>query len=136
MVKNVVKDPLFLAVKAVPSEKTDQQDALDLLDTLRAHHGDCVGMAANMIGISKAIIAVDTGRLLIIMMNPKITRKEKPYTTQEGCLSLSGVRQTKRYQTITVVYRDLDWHEHTGTFQGCTAEIIQHECDHLEGILI
>ena len=93
-------------------------------------------MAANMIGVNKAMIVVDTGNMILLMFNPVITQEKGPYEASEGCLSLTGVRSTRRYQEITVRYQDKDLHTHTGVFQGFTAEIVQHEIDHLKGILI
>ena len=136
MIRPIVKDPLFLNRKAEPAGKEDLSTAQDLLDTLRAHHTGCVGMAANMIGVNKAMIVVDTGNMILLMFNPVITQEKGPYEASEGCLSLTGVRSTRRYQEITVRYQDKDLHTHTGVFQGFTAEIIQHEIDHLKGILI
>lgn len=127
---------MMLSRMAAPAGKEDIQTAKDLVDTLRAHHDQCVGMAANMIGINKAVIVVDTGVLILTMFNPKIVKKQKPYEAREGCLSLSGIRSTTRYEEITVQYQDLNWKLHTSVFQGFTAEIIQHEIDHCNGILI
>jgi len=103
---------------------------------LKAHTDGCVGMAANMIGVKKNIIAVSMGPVDVVMFNPVIMRKSKPYEAEEGCLSLDGVRNTTRYQEIDVVYQDMDFKKHRQSFSGFIAEIIQHECDHLEGILI
>lgn len=136
MIRPVMKDPMFLAQKALPAGKEDKTAADDLVDTLKAHHEGCVGMALNMIGINKAVIAVDLGLSILVMYNPKIIQREKPYTAQEGCLSLAGTRQAVRYQEITVRYQDSSLKMHTGHFTGFAAQIIQHECDHLAGILI
>lgn len=136
MICTIVKDPMLLNRKAEPAGIEDAPTAQDLLDTLRAHHEECVGMAANMIGIQKAIIAVDTGNMILVMFNPVITKEKGPYETSEGCLSLTGTRNTKRYQKITVTYQDQALHTHAVGFQGFAAEIIQHEIDHLKGILI
>jgi peptide deformylase len=136
MIREIVKDPLFLQRKAEKYQKADINTARDLCDTLRAHHDGCVGMAANMIGINQAVIAVDTGKMILVLCNPVILQKNRPYETKEGCLSLEGTRNTTRYDQIKVKYQDLDLKDHTGVFQGFTAEIIQHEVDHLNGRLI
>ena len=116
--------------------KKKLQVALDLLDTLKAHEEECVGMAANMIGVRKNIIAVNIGFANLAMFNPVILKKSGAFETEEGCLSLSGVRKTTRYQDIEVEYQDLDFVKKRQKFTGWTAQIIQHECDHLNGILI
>ena len=136
MIRPIMKDPLFLAVPSERATAADKQIAMDLLDTLRANLDGCVGMAANMIGVHKRIIAVHTGIAQIAMLNPKIVSKNGPYDTEEGCLSLPGVRKTKRYQTIEVEYQDLNMKKQRRTFAGFTAQIIQHEIDHCDGILI
>lgn len=136
MVKPIVRDTFFLNQKSEKATKADLPVAQDLGDTLRANRERCVGMAANMIGYRKRIIIVATGFADLIMINPVITEKNGAYETEEGCLSLSGVRKTIRYERITVRYLDMKFSEHTQTFSGYIAQIIQHECDHLEGILI
>jgi len=137
MIKQVIHDPMLLAMKSAPATKADKQIALDLLDTLKAHRDCCVGMAANMIGAYKCIIVVSTDFGDIAMFNPKITGKDLPYQTEEGCLSLLGdPRKTTRYEFITVEYEDLNFKKHVEKFAGFTAQIIQHEVDHLSGILI
>ena len=136
MVKPIVRDTFFLNQKSEKATKADLPVAQDLGDTLRANRERCVGMAANMIGYRKRIIIVATGFADLIMINPVITEKSGAYETEEGCLSLSGVRKTIRYDQITVRYQDMKFSEHTQTFSGYIAQIIQHECDHLEGILI
>lgn len=136
MVKPIVRDTFFLNQKSEKATKADLPVAQDLGDTLRANRERCVGMAANMIGYRKRIIIVATGFADLIMINPVITEKSGAYETEEGCLSLSGVRKTIRYDQITVRYLDMKFSEHTQTFSGYIAQIIQHECDHLEGILI
>lgn len=136
MVKPIVRDTFFLNQKSEKATKADLPVAQDLGDTLRANRERCVGMAANMIGYRKRIIAVATDFADLIMINPVITEKSGAYETEEGCLSLSGVRKTIRYDRITVRYLDMKFSEHTQTFSGYIAQIIQHECDHLEGILI
>ena len=136
MIQPIMKDPLFLAVPSERATAADKQAALDLLDTLRANLDGCVGMAANMIGVHKRIIAVHTGIAQLAMINPKIVSKNGAYETEEGCLSLPGVRKTKRYQTIEVEYQDLNMKKQRRSFSGFTAQIIQHEVDHCDGILI
>ncbi|MBR1986309.1 MAG: peptide deformylase [Mogibacterium sp.] len=136
MVKPIVRDTFFLNQKSEKATKADLPVAQDLGDTLRANRERCVGMAANMIGYRKRIIIVATGFADLIMINPVITEKSGAYETEEGCLSLAGVRKTIRYDRITVRYLDMKFSEHTQTFSGYIAQIIQHECDHLEGILI
>ena len=136
MVKELMHDPIFLARKSAPATKEDLQIAQDLLDTLTAHQATCVGMAANMIGEHKRIIAVETGYGPLAMINPVITRKSGPYDAEEGCLSLPGVRKTKRYEVIEVKYLDIAFKPVKKTFTGYTAQIIQHEVDHCDGVLI
>ena len=136
MVKDIVRDAFFLSQKSDEATKADLQVVQDLEDTLKANRDRCVGMAANMIGYRKKIIIVATGFADIVMINPKITAKAEPYETEEGCLSLPGTRKTTRYNKITVRYQDKKFEEHTQNFSGYIAQIIQHECDHLQGILI
>jgi peptide deformylase len=136
MVKQIVRDELFLAQKSVPATKADAQIITDLTDTLQANEKNCVGMAANMIGIQKRIIVFSVGVAIVPMVNPVITKKIKPYETEEGCLSLSGVRKTTRFETIEVEYEDKDFKKQKQTFHGWIAQIIQHEVDHLEGKII
>lgn len=136
MIRTIVRDAFFLNQKSEKATKADLPVAKDLEDTLRANHDRCVGMAANMIGYRKRIIIFATGFADMIMINPVITAKSEPYETEEGCLSLPGVRKTTRYRNITVKYQDKKFEEHTQDFSGYIAQIIQHECDHLEGILI
>ena len=131
-----MKDPLFLGVKSVPATQDDLQVAQDLLDTLAAHREGCVGMAANMIGVRKRIIIFDNDGTDMIMFNPVILKAEGQYETEEGCLSLSGTRKTKRFQKIKVQYQNAAFQTRIKTFSGWTAQIIQHEIDHCEGILI
>ncbi len=135
-VKPIMRDVLFLSQKAKPATSLDQQVARDLLDTLKAHEAGCVGMAANMIGVNKAIIAVSLGPVSIAMFNPRITKRSGAYQTEEGCLSLTGTRPCTRYQEIVVEYRDERFQPQRQRFTGWTAQIIQHEVDHLAGILI
>ena len=136
MIRPIVRDVLFLGQKSVPATKADLPVAQDLQDTLNANREKCVGMAANMIGVRKRIIIVNMGLANVVMFNPTITKKKDPYETEEGCLSLTGTRETTRYQTIELEYTDIEWKRHKRSFSGWTAQIIQHECDHLDGILI
>ncbi len=136
MVRNIVHDPLFLTKKSEAATEKDIEVVRDLLDTLKAHREECVGMAANMIGVNKNIIAVSLGFLQFPMINAKIISKSKPYQTEEGCLSLLGKRRTTRYEEIEVKYLDENFVERTGKYAGFSAQIIQHELDHVEGILI
>ena len=136
MIRPIVKDQFFLAQKSEPATRADLPTASDLQDTLTANRDRCVGMAANMIGVKKRIIIVNMGPVNVVMFNPVITQKQKPYDTEEGCLSLPGVRKTTRYETITVEYTDLQWKRQKRTWSGWTAQIIQHECDHLDGVII
>mgnify|MGYP000002031910 FL=1 len=136
MIREICRDETFLAQKAAPATADDLATAQDLLDTLTAHKDGCVGMAANMIGVCKRIIAFDNEGTYMVMFNPVIVRQSGPYETQEGCLSLSGVRKTKRFQTVKVQWQNEQFQTRLKTFTGWTAEIIQHEIDHCEGILI
>ena len=136
MIKPIVRDAFFLNQRAEKATKADLPVAQDLEDTLKANRDRCVGMAANMIGYRKNIIIVATGLADMVMINPVITEKAEPYETEEGCLSLPGTRKTTRYNRITVRYLDKKFEEHTQNFSGYIAQIIQHECDHLQGILI
>ena len=136
MIKPIVKDIFFLSQKSEAATKQDLSVGQDLMDTLRANQDHCVGMAANMIGVKKRVIIVNMGIMSVVMYNPAIVKKDTPYETEEGCLSLDGVRKTTRYQTIVVEYFDGSWKKHRQAYSGRTAQIIQHECDHLEGIII
>jgi len=136
MVQPIMKFPLFLARPSLPATRADLPIAQDLLDTLAAHSDNCVGMAANMIGQHKRIIAISTGFSYIVMLNPVITSCKEPYEVQESCLSLEGARKTTRYQIIDVTYQGLDLQPHRQRFTGYVAQIIQHEVDHCNGILI
>ena len=137
MVKEVVHDPIFLAMKSEPATAEDLQVAQDLLDTLIANKEGCVGMAANMIGVRKRIIAFDNEGVYMVMFNPEIVKMSGPYETAEGCLSLlGGPRPCKRYETIKVQWQNEKFQTRIKTFTGWTAQIIQHEIDHLNGILI
>ena len=136
MIREICRDETFLAQKAAPATADDLATAQDLLDTLTAHKDGCVGMAANMIGFCKRIIAFDNEGTYMVMFNPVIVRQSGPYEAQEGCLSLTGVRKTKRFQTIKVQWQNEKFQTRLKTFTGWTAEIIQHEIDHCDGILI
>lgn len=138
MIKELMHDPIFLARKSEPATKDDLQIARDLLDTLISHKDGCVGMAANMIGVKKRIIAfLDDGEKYTVMLNPEIIKKEGTYDTEEGCLSLLGdPRPCKRYKSIKVKYQTMEFQTRIKTYNGFTAQIIQHEVDHCEGILI
>lgn len=136
MVCNIMRDVIFLSQKVEPATEADRQIAVNLLDTLKANEERCVGLAANMIGEKKAIIAVNMGFVNVAMLNPVIVKRSGPFETEEGCLSLTGVRRTRRYQEIEVEYQDMQFQRRRQKFSGWTAQIIQHECDHLEGVLI
>ena len=136
MIQPIMKDPIFLAQKSVPATKEDLQVAQDLLDTLTAHKDGCVGMAANMIGASKRIIAFDNEGKYMVMFNPEIVKRSEPYEAEEGCLSLPGTRKAKRYRSIKVQYQNDQFQPRFKTFTGWTAQIIQHEIDHCNGVLI
>lgn len=137
MVKELMHDPILLARKSEAATKEELQVAQDLLDTLVAHKDGCVGMAANMIGVCKRIIAFDNDGTYMIMFNPKIIKKSGPYDTEEGCLSLlGGPRKCKRYQCIKVQWQTAEFQTRIKTFTGFPAQIIQHEVDHCDGVLI
>ena len=136
MVREICKDEAFLAQKAEPATADDLVVAQDLLDTLVAHKDGCVGMAANMIGVNKRIIAFDNEGEYMVMFNPVIVKQSGMYEAEEGCLSLTGTRKTKRFQTIKVQWQNEKFQTRLKTFTGWTAEIIQHEIDHCEGVLI
>lgn len=136
MIKPIIKDEQLLNIKAKSATKADLPIAIDLIDTLKAHQDECVGMAANMIGINKAIIIASLGPLNIVMFNPQIVSKKLPYQTQEGCLSLKGQRPTKRFKQISVKFRNQMWQEQVLNLSDFPAEIVQHEIDHCNGIII
>ena len=136
MIQPIMHDPLFLAQKSTPATPEDAPVARDLLETLTAHADGCVGMAANMIGVLKRIIAVEAEDGYLVLFNPVILKKSGLYEAEEGCLSLEGVRKTNRYQSIKVQYQTMDGKPRIKTFTGWTAQIIQHEIDHCDGILI
>ena len=136
MIKEIMRDEAFLAQKAEPAAPEDLPVAQDLLDTLEANKGRCVGMAANMIGVSKRIIVFDNEGTYMVMFNPEIIKRSGPYQAEEGCLSLLGTRPAKRWKSIKVRYQNEKFQERFKTFTGWTAQIIQHEVDHCEGIII
>ena len=136
MIREIRRDEFFLQQKSLPASPLDKPVAIDLLDTLKAHREECVGMAANMIGVAKCIIVVNLGLMDMVLFNPKITKQKGPYETSEGCLSLPGERKTTRYREIEVEFQDMDFKTQTLKFTGFPAQIIQHEVDHLAGILI
>ena len=136
MIQPIMKDPIFLAQKSAPATKEDLPVAQDLLDTLTAYKDGCVGMAANMIGVSKRIIAFDNEGKYMVMFNPEIVKRSEPYEAEEGCLSLTGTRKAKRYRSIKVQYQNEQFQTRFKTFTDWTAQIIQHEIDHCNGVLI
>lgn len=137
MEKELIHDPIFLAAKSQPADSGDADTARDLLDTLKAHKDSCVGMAANMIGVTKRIIAFENGPGYMVMYNPEIIKKSGPFNTEEACLSLlGGPRKTRRFKKIKVQYQNEDFETRVKSFEGFTAQIIQHEIDHCNGILI
>ena len=136
MIRDICRDETFLAQRAERAGLEDLETARDLLDTLAAHKEGCVGMAANMIGVNKRIIVFDNEGEYMVMLNPVIVKQSGPYETEEGCLSLTGRRKTKQFQTIKVQWQNEKLQTRLKTFTGWTAEIIQHEIDHCDGILI
>lgn len=136
MVRQIVKDPIFLAQKSVEATEEDRSAAQDLLDTLRANRAGCVGMAANMIGVAKRIIVFDHEGIDMVMFNPEIVKCSGRYTAEEGCLSLEGVRPASRWHSIKVRYQNMEFQTRLKTYTGWSAQIIQHEIDHCNGILI
>jgi len=137
MIKELIHDPILLSIKSEKAAKEDLQVAQDLLDTLVDHKDGCVGMAANMIGVQKRIIAFDNDGSYMVMFNPEIIKKSGPYDAEEGCLSLLwGLRKCKRYKTIKVQWQTAEFQTRIKTFTGFPAQIIQHEVDHCEGVLI
>jgi len=137
MIRPIMRDVVFLSKKSLPATKADLQVCRDLVDTLKAYENECVGMAANMIGVSKRIIIVHTPLAPIVMLNPVIvSHSAESYEAAEGCLSLLGQRKTKRWESVTVEYEDMSFEKKSGTYSGFTAQIIQHEIDHLNGIII
>ena len=136
MIREICKDEAFLSQKAEPATLGDRQVATDLLETLEHHKDGCVGMAANMIGVNKRIIAFDNEGTYMVMFNPEITKKSGPYEAEEGCLSLTGTRRARRWRSIKVRWQNEQFQERIKTFTGWTAQIIQHEIDHCDGIII
>ena len=136
MIRDICKDEAFLARKAEPATPEDLQVAADLLETLEYHKDGYVGMAANMIGVNKRIIVFDNEGTYMVMFNPEIVKKSGPYQAEEGCLSLTGTRLARRWKTIKVRWQNEKFQERLKTFTGWTAQIIQHEIDHCEGIII
>ena len=136
MIKPIMKDPIFLAQKSAPATVLDLPVAQDLRDTLAAHRDGCIGMAANMIGVAKRIIIFDDNGSATVMFNPEIVKCSGPYEAEEGCLSLPGTRKAKRYRSIKVQYRNEKFETRLKTYTGFTAQIIQHEIDHCNGVLI
>ena len=136
MIREIVHDPVFLARPSVPAEEADLPVAQDLIDTLKANLDRCVGMAANMIGERKRIIAIAKGPMIVVMINPEILSAFGEYETEEGCLSLEGKRKTKRYRSIRLKWQDMQMQEHIGILDGFQAQIVQHEIDHCNGKLI
>ncbi|MBR3334820.1 MAG: peptide deformylase [Clostridia bacterium] len=136
MIREIVRDPVFLAQPSVPATKEDLPVVADLIDTLKANLDRCVGMAANMIGEQKRIIVMARGPMVIAMINPVILSASGEYETEEGCLSLEGKRKTKRYHSIRLKWQDVQMKERVGTLEGFQAQIVQHEIDHCDGKLI
>ena len=136
MIRPIVRDVLFLGRKSEPATRMDGAVGRDLRDTLRANRDRCVGMAANMIGVGKRVIIVNVAFADVVMYNPVLLSKDTPYEAEEGCLSLDGVRKATRYQNIEIEYRDAAWNKRRQRYSGWIAQIIQHEMDHLEGIII
>ena len=136
MIREICRDEASLAGRAEPAAPEDRQTAADLLDTLEHHREGCVGMAANMIGVNKRIIAFDNEGTRMVMFNPEIIKKSGPYEAEEGCLSLTGTRRARRWRSIKVRWQNEQFQERIKTFTGWTAQIIQHEIDHCEGIII
>ena len=136
MVKSIMKDTFFLNQKSEPATEADLQVVQDLLDTLKANEAGCVGLAANMIGVKKRIIAINMNGINVPMINPVMINKSNQYDTEEGCLSLTGVRKTTRYQEIEVAFLDVNFKKKTKKYSGWIAQIIQHEIDHCNGIII
>ena len=136
MIRPIMKDPIFLAQKSAPAAAADLPLAQDLRDTLEAHRDGCVGMAANMIGAAKRIIIFDDSGSATVMFNPEIVRCSGAFEAEEGCLSLSGTRRVKRFRSIKVRYQNEQLQTRLKTYTGWTAQIIQHEIDHCNGVLI
>lgn len=136
MVRQIIQDMLFLSIPSKPAAEEDLPVLQDLMDTLSFHRAECVGMAANMIGKSKRIIVFYDGSVMMGMLNPRIIMKQEPYEAEEGCLSLPGIRKTTRYRKIKVEYEGKNMRKKSRTFTGDAAQVIQHEIDHCDGVLI
>ena len=136
MIREIVKDPIFLQQRSLPASETDLPTGFDLLDTLNAHRETCVGLAANMIGVSRRIIVFDDGGKPCLMFNPEIVQCSGPYEAEEGCLSLTGIHKARRFRKIRVRYQDERFRVRFRTLEGLAAQIVQHELDHCDGILI
>lgn len=136
MVRKIMRDEAFLSQRAEPASLGDLEVARDLLDTLAAHRDGCVGMAANMIGVNKRVIVFDNEGTDMVRFNPEVVKKSGPFQTEEGCLSLPGIRKVRRWKSIKVRYQNEKFQLRFKTFTGWTAQSIQHEIDHCEGILI
>lgn len=136
MIKQIVRDEMFLSKPSALATAEDVPAAQDLLDTLEANKERCVGMAANMIGVAKRIIVVNDNGCFLLMFNPEIMKYSGPFEAEEGCLSLEGIRKTKRYKSIKVHYQTSSFQERIKTFKGWTGQIIQHEVDHCNGVII
>ena len=136
MIKPIVRDPIFLSQKSAPATVLDLPTAQDLRDTLQAHRDGCVGIAANMIGVAKRIIIFDEDGKASVMFNPEIVKASGPYEAEEGCLSLTGTRKARRFRTIKVQYQNERFETRLKSYTGFTAQIIQHEIDHCNGVLI
>ena len=137
MIRPIIRDTMLLGRGSVPAAKNDLQTARDLSDTLMAHADTCAGMAANMIGVLKTIIAVNMAGIPVVMINPRlVSHSAKSYETEEGCLSLPGTRPVTRWESIEVEYLDMTMTRHRGSYSGFTAQVIQHEMDHCKGVII
>ena len=136
MIRSINRDVFFLGQKSEPATQGDASVGQDLRDTLRFHRERCVGMAANMIGVKKRVIIVSMGPMDVVMYNPAYVRRDHAYEAEESCLSLDGVRRATRYREIEIEFRDENWRKRRQTYSGWIAQIIQHEMDHLEGVLI
>ncbi len=136
MEKPIVRDVFFLRQKSTPAGPEDLPHVQDLIDTFRAHRSHCAGMAGNMIGCARRMIIAADETMTLVMLNPVILQKKQPYEAEEGCLSLSGTRKTVRFREITVAWQDLSFQKHTRKFNGWIAQVLQHEIDHLDGIII
>ena len=136
MIRPIVRDVLFLRLRSEPATRQDVSVGQDLRDTLNAHRETCAGMAANMIGVRKRVVIANAGLGDLVLYNPVLLDRRGPYEAEEGCLSLDGVRRATRYREIELEYRDADWNKRRQRFSGWLAQILQHELDHLDGVLI